>query len=126
MTMDKYQVCTRDGFAEGLLMLMPPKLNWFKARDLCRRFDGRLHIDNSHQSIVSKVMPLIANGESVNPDRCERIWLGASDKEEENVWRDSETNEVLDLSSFWAKFQPNGARVENCVGIFQTVIEKNL
>ena len=121
MTMDKYQVCTRDGFADGLLMLMPPNLNWFGARDLCRRFDGRLHIENSHQSMVSRVVPMIANGEDVNPDRCERIWMGASDEEEEDVWRDSETNEVLDLSPFWVRGQPNGARIENCAGIFHMV-----
>ena len=54
MTMDKYQVCTRDGFADGVLMLMPPNLNWFGARDLCKRFDGRLHIDTSHQSMVTR------------------------------------------------------------------------
>ena len=121
--MDKYQVCTRDGFADGVLMLMPPNLNWFGARDLCRRFDGRLHIDTSHQSMVTRVMTLIEAGEMVQPDRCERIWLGASDLEEEDVWRDVETGEVLDLSSFWVKGQPNGARVENCIGIFQTVFE---
>ena len=103
-------------------MLMPPLLNWFKARDLCRRFNGRLHIDNSAKSVRTRSFPLVEKGETFRPQRCRRVWLGASDLEEEGVWRDSETNEVLDLRAFWGPGQPNGVRVQNCAGIWELVI----
>ena len=47
--------------------------------------------------------------------RCARVWLGANDLQEEvghppstrpqGVWRDSETDEVLDLAKFWGPGQ---------------------
>ena len=103
-------------------MLMPTLLNWFKARDLCRRFSGRLHIDDSAESVRTRSFPLVEKGETLRPQRCWRVWLGATDLEEEGVWRDSETNEVLDIGSFWGPGQPNGVRVQNCAGIWELVI----
>ena len=55
----------------------------------------------------------------MRPDRCTRVWLGATDFQEEGVWRDSETNEILNLNSFWGPGQPNGVRIQNCAGIWE-------
>ena len=60
-------------------------------------------------------------GEKLFPERCARVWLGATDLEEEGVWRDAETNEVLDLNRFWNAGQPNGVRIQNCAGIWEMV-----
>ena len=60
-------------------------------------------------------------GEENFPDRCKRVWLGATDLEEEGIWRDSETDEVLDLSSLWNAGQPTGVRIQNCAGIWELV-----
>ena len=49
------------------------------------------------------------------------MWLGASDVEEEGVWRDSETGDKLDIEEFWGPGQPNGVRVQNCAGIWELV-----
>lgn len=122
LSLEKKEICSRTGSSEGIIMLMPPLLNWFKARDLCRRFNGRLHIDNSAKSVRTRSFPLVEKGETFRPQRCRRVWLGASDLEEEGVWRDSETNEVLDLRAFWGPGQPNGVRVQNCAGIWELVI----
>ena len=39
--------------------------------------------------------------------------------EEEGVWRDSETGEVLDISTMWTEGQPNGVRLQNCASIWE-------
>ena len=39
--------------------------------------------------------------------------------EEEGVWRDSETGEVLDISPMWTEGQPNGVRLQNCASIWE-------
>lgn len=102
-------------------MLMPSEVSWPEAREACRRFGGRLHIDRSEESVATRTFPLIAKGEREFPDRCVRVWLGASDVREEGVWRDSETDEVIDISKFWVDGQPNGVRVQNCAGIWELV-----
>ena len=75
------------------------------------RFGGRLHIDTSKYSVEHRTYALIAYGENTRPERCARVWLGASDVKEEGVWRDAETNEILDISAFWHVGQPNGVRL---------------
>ena len=77
---------------------------------------------------------MVKYGETVaRPERCERVWLGASDFKEEvrtfstskcpilvkGVWRDSETDEILDIANFWGPGQPNGVRIQNCAGIWE-------
>ena len=121
--MDKADICSTTGSSEGILMLMPAELNWYEARDLCRRFKGRLHIDDNENSVITRTIPIIERGQKYKPSRCRRVWLGASDVEEEGIWKDSETNEVLDISKFWAPAQPNGLRVQNCAGIWKLVRE---
>ena len=64
---------------------------------------------------------MVEHGEDVRPERCKRPWLGATDFEDEGVWRDSETDEILDLSEYWSPGQPNGVRIQNCVGIWEYV-----
>ena len=103
------------------MMLMPSQVSWPDAREACRRFGGRLHIDRSEESVRTRTFPLIAKGEREFPDRCIRVWLGASDIKEEGVWRDSETDETLDISKFWVDGQPNGVRIQNCAGIWELV-----
>ena len=107
--------------SQDILMLMPSEVSWPEAREACRRFGGRLHIDRSEESVGTRTFPLIAKGEREFPDRCVRVWLGASDVKEEGVWRDSETDEVIDISQFWVDGQPNGVRVQNCAGIWELV-----
>ena len=102
-------------------MHFPSRLNWYESGSMCRRFGGRLHIDNDSESIVSRSYPLVEFGEKLSPSRCDRVWLGASDEQEEGVWRDSETDEILDISSFWVPGQPNGVMVQNCAGIWELV-----
>ena len=118
-TMDKKEICSKEGSTEGILMTMPPKLNWFKSRDMCRRFGGRLHLDHDNDS--NRSVRMVETGETLRPDRCVRVWLGASDQEEEGVWRDSETLEILDMSPLWTPGQPNGARLQNCASIWEFV-----
>ena len=120
-TMDKKEICSTTGSSEGILMIMPAEVNWYEARDLCRRFRGRLHIDKTEDSVIKRTIPLIARMREYRYERCKRIWLGASDVEEEGIWKDSETNEVLDISRFWGPAQPNGLRVQNCAGIHKLV-----
>ena len=85
---------------------------------------------------VMKSFAMVEAGELARPERCKRVWLGSTDLEREvassllatihpiipqGVWRDSETNEVLDISAFWGPGQPNGVRIQNCAGIWETV-----
>ena len=102
-------------------MLMPSEVQWQMAADACQRYGGRLHIDTSAESVQQGTVPLIEKGETLSPDRCARVWLGASDIEEEGVWRHPD-GDILDLSKFWVKGQPNGVRVQNCAGIWEMVI----
>ena len=85
------------------------------------RFGGRLHIDSTEDSVESRSYAMVVHGEDVRPDRCKRVWLGATDFQEEGIWRDSETNEVLDLGEYWGPGQPNGVRIQNCAGIWEYV-----
>ena len=107
-------------------MHFPSRLNWYESRSMCRRFGGRLHIDKDPDSIISRSYPMVEFGEKLRPSRCDRVWLGASDEQEEGVWRDSETDEILDITPFWVAGQPNGVRVQNCAGIWELVIHKAL
>ena len=99
-------------------MIFPPRISWWAGRDLCRRFGGRLHIDDSG-SAVEETFAMVEAGEVLRPLRCRRVWLGASDILEEGSWRDSESGEVLDISRFWGPGQPNGVRIQNCAGIWE-------
>ena len=120
-SMSKEEICSSGGASQDILMLMPSEVSWPEAREACRRFGGRLHIDRSEESVRTRTFPLITKGEREFPGRCTRVWLGASDIQEEGVWRDSETDEVLDISKFWVDGQPNGVRVQNCAGIWELV-----
>ena len=95
----------------------------FKVMKVYCRFGGRLHIDSSKHSVEHRSYAMIAYGEDTRPERCKRPWLGASDIEEEGVWRDSETNEILDIGDYWGPGQPNGVRIQNCAGIWEYVGE---
>lgn len=140
--MSKNDICSPGGSKEGVLMVMPPKLSWHGGNELCRRyygdlttepqlftnillipcrFGGRLHIDHSAESVMTRSSPVVAHGETVRPSRCARVWLGATDRKEEGVWRDSETEEILDVKQFWGPGQPNGVRIQNCAGIWELV-----
>ena len=99
-------------------MIFPPRMSWWAGSNLCRRFGGRLHIDDSASS-VEKTYAMVEAGELLRSQRCSRVWLGASDSLEEGSWRDSETGEVLDISRFWVPGQPNGVRIQNCAGIWE-------
>ena len=99
-------------------MIFPPRISWWKAGELCRRFGGRLHIDDSASS-AEETFAMVEAGELLRPLRCRRVWLGAADVLEEGIWRDSETGEVLDLSQFWVPGTPNGVRIQNCAGIWE-------
>ena len=46
------------------------------------RFGGRLQLDRSVED-VKTTFAMISAGEVVRPSRCERVWLGASDLQEE-------------------------------------------
>ena len=145
--MDKSEICSKTGVKDGILMLLPARHDWYEAGNMCRRFGGRLHIDSDPGSVRSRTFPLVEAGENLRPERCARVWLGASDVEEEGVWRDSETHQVkgccclpaqivfyvitivllyniycgkvLDLSEYWGPGQPNGVRVQNCAGVWE-------
>ena len=119
-TMDKRTICSKEGFKDEIMMLLPSNVNWFQAVDMCRKFDGRLHIDTTPESVLNS-FSYVEKGERTNPARCARVWLGASDIQEEGVWRDSETNEVLNIQDFWNAGQPNGVRIQNCAGIWEFV-----
>ena len=86
-----------------------------------RRFGGRLHVDGNTLSVRKRSFPLVEAGELLKPERCHRVWLGASAVEEEGVWRDSETRDILDIRELWGPGQPNGVRVQNCAGIWELV-----
>ena len=74
---------------------MPSEVQWQMAADACQRYGGRLHIDTSAESVKQRTVPLIEKGETLSPDRCARVWLGASDIEEEGVWKHSD-GEILE------------------------------
>lgn len=118
---DRREICSRVGSLEGILMIMPSNGNWYHGRELCSRFGGRLHIDNSLKSAQNRTVAMVEDGERIRPARCVRVWLGASDTEQEGEWRDSETGEILDIAAFWTPGQPNGARVQNCASIWEFV-----
>ena len=120
ITMDLNDICSKGGSENGMLVLMPTKLNWPQSVDFCRQFGGRLHIDDTAES-VEKSYTLVEKGESLYADRCARVWLGASDIQEEGIWRDSESNEILNITDFWNDGQPNGVRIQNCAGIWELV-----
>ena len=102
-------------------MIMPSNGNWYHGRELCRRFGGRLHIDPDLESAQNRTIPMVEAGERLRPPRCVRVWLGASDTEQEGEWRDSETGEIIDIASLWTPGQPNGVRVQNCASIWEFV-----
>ena len=64
---DKKEICSRDGIPDGVLMLLPPNVDWYQGRELCRRFGGRLHIDSSLYSSQTRSIPTVEAGEKV---RC--------------------------------------------------------
>ena len=66
-----------------------------------------------------------SSGEKKFPERCKRVWLGATDLEEEGIWRDSETDEVVDLAQLWNAGSPNGGTIQNCAGIWESVSHLN-
>ena len=121
----KEEMCGNNDSSSEILMIMPSQVQWQKAAEACQRYGGKLHVDKSEESVRNRTVPLIHKGERVGPDRCKRIWLGASDIEEEGVWRHPD-GEILDLSNIWNTGQPNGVRVQNCVGIWETVITVHL
>ena len=114
----KDDICSATGPEGGERMIFPPRISWWKAGDLCRRFGGRLHIDDS-AAAAEETFAMVEAGELVRPLRCRRVWLGAEDNDEEGIWRDSESGEVLDLSQFWVPGTPNGVRIQNCAGIWE-------
>ena len=118
---EKSEICYDSDAEDGIMILMPSHLNWFKSRDLCRRFGGKLHIDKTEKSVEEKSSKLVANGEKLKPGRCGRVWLGATDLQEEGVWRESESGEILKIDDFWAPGQPNGEKLQNCLGIYELV-----
>ena len=118
---EKSEICYDSDAEDDIMILMPSHLNWFKSRDLCRRFGGKLHVDKTEQSVEEKSSKLVANGEKLKPGRCGRVWLGATDLQEEGVWRDSEKGEILKIDNFWAPGQPNGEKLQNCLGIYELV-----
>ena len=65
-------------------MIFPPRMSWWAGSNLCRRFGGRLHIDDSASS-VEKTYAMVEAGELLRSQRCSRVWLGASDSLEEAV-----------------------------------------
>ena len=101
-------------------MLVPSKLTWPQSVDFCRQIGGRLHIDDTAES-VERSFALVEKGEKSFGSRCERVWLGASDVQEEGTWRDSETHQILNITDFWNEGQPNGVRIQNCAGIYELV-----
>ena len=121
----KGEMCGNNDSSSEILMIMPSQVQWQKAAEACQRYGGKLHVDKSEESVRNRTVPLIHKGERVGPDRCKRIWLGASDIEEEGVWRHPD-GEILDLSKIWNTGQPNGVRVQNCAGIWETVITVHL
>ena len=129
----KEDVCSPSLPLAARRMLLPARLSWEGGRNLCRRcpttvtvletssrFGGRLQLDRSVED-VRTTFAMISAGEILRPSRCERVWLGASDLQEEvgemvhgeeggatfsqGVWRDSETEEVVDMSRFWGPGQ---------------------
>ena len=112
--MDKKNICSSEGSSDGILMLMPSQSTWKQAQEMCKRFNGRLHTPSTLES-VQEAMAIVERSE--RSGKCSKVWLGATDEEEEGVWKDSESNEVLDFSSFWKQGQPNGDKIQNCLGI---------
>ena len=112
--MDKKNICSAEGSSDAILMLMPSQSTWIQAQEMCNRFSGRLHIPSTLES-VQQALSIVERSE--RSGKCSKVWLGATDEEEEGVWRDYESNEVVDLSSFWKQGQPNGDKIQNCLGI---------
>ena len=81
-------------------------------------------MDNNAFSAKERSIAMVEKGETVRPSRCVRVWLGASDAQDEGTWRDSETQKMVDLSELWTPGQPNGARLQNCASIWEFVITK--
>ena len=118
--LDKDEVCFSKSQDYSILMQFPLTITWFESNKFCRRLGGRLHLATS-QRRFNKTLDMINNGENVNPKRCLRTWMGASDEQDEGNWRDSESGEIVDLSNFWYPGQPNGMRRQNCAGIWENV-----
>ena len=95
-------------------------LNWFESNQFCKSLGGRLNLATS-QGWFNKTYDMLINSEKNNPQRCLRTWMGASDEQEEGVWRDSESGKIVNISKFWYPGQPNGLRRQNCLGIWVTV-----
>ena len=124
--MDKKNICSKDGSSDGILMLMPAQSTWKQAKEMCHRLNGRLQMASTQNS-VQQALSFVQRSE--RSGKCSKVWLGATDEQEEGVWRDSETDDVIDLSSFWKQGQPNGDRIQNCLGItvwFWDFITKNV
>ena len=66
-SIEKNEICSIDGVPDGVLMLLPPNVDWHQGGELCRRFGGRLHIDSSLHSSQTRSIPLVEAGEKV---RC--------------------------------------------------------
>ena len=118
--LDKDEVCFSKSQDYSILMQFPLSITWSESSKFCRRLGGRLNLATS-QRWFNKTLDMINNGEKVYPKRCLRTWMGASDEQEEGVWRDSESGEKVDLSNFWYLGQPNGMRRQNCAGIWENV-----
>ena len=118
--LDKGEVCFSKSKDYSILMQFPLSISWHESSKFCKRLGGRLNLATSQRSF-NKTLEMIKHGESMFPDRCQRVWMGANDEQKEGVWRDSESGDIVDLSEFWCEGQPNGLRRQNCAGIWDNV-----
>ena len=97
---------------------------------------------------VGRSTALVAAGEGINPDRCQRVWMGATDEEEEVKFKHVNTicpycptgsmeglgdrrcprsrgtlgpRTGAAAATGNTGFQPNGVRLQNCAGIWNSV-----
>ena len=118
--LEKDEVCFSKSKDYSIIMQFPLSISWHKSSKFCKRLGGRLNYATV-EKWFNKTMEIINYGENMFPNRCQRTWMGASDEQEEGIWRDSESGEIVNLSKFWYVGQPNGLRRQNCAGIWENV-----
>ena len=99
-------------------VLFPEKRNITATISICNQMRGKVSVVSSRR-MQTELNERVRNVESCNINRQPRYWAGWVDYEEEGVYRDINSGEVLTKGHFskWIIGKPNGDIAENCAAV---------
>ena len=90
---------------------------------MCKRLGGRLHFEDNNDKFLNhdvkmfKAVQPLSYKNKPNPRCAKRLYVGADDEQEENIWIVKDTQELVENhKQYFQPGQPNGARKQNVAG----------